>query len=235
MTDHHDHDNARWFPHLGMFFYFIYISISAHTCVWIIYAMCHSKHENMTISAVFSCLDFPDILPLLPLPRHKKHGQCAVFSVSGFLYHSKHKKHSQNSCVFCALTVLSSLLHLPPTQTQKMQLIQPCFLCLGSSIVSPLPSPSPYPDTKCGCVGRVFVSGVFFRLSPPFHPLPVRGTPYAPDACPSSASVSDSRLPSAPAPATSSLFRNAFGRMTSYATHSRPTSAPDRVMSCDVA
>jgi len=48
----------------------------------------------------------------------------------------------------------------------------------------------------------------------------VRGTPYASDAHPSSASASNSRLPSAPAPATSSLFRNAFGRMTSYATHS---------------
>jgi len=51
----------------------------------------------------------------------------------------------------------------------------------------------------------------------------VRGTPYA----------SDDRLPSAPA--TSSLFRNAFGRMTSYATRSRPASAPDRMMSRDVA
>jgi len=64
---------------------------------------------------------------------------------------------------------------------------------------------------------------------------PVRGTPYASDARSSSASASDSRLPSASAPATSSLFRNAFGRMTSYATRSRPASAPDRVMSHDVA
>jgi len=39
----------------------------------------------------------------------------------------------------------------------------------------------------------------------------VRGTPYASNARPSSASASDSRLPSAPAPATLSLFRNAFG------------------------
>jgi len=61
----------------------------------------------------------------------------------------------------------------------------------------------------------------------------VRGTPYAPDDRLSSASASDSRLPSAPA--TSSLFRNAFGRMTSYATRSRPASAPDRMMSRDVA
>ena len=51
----------------------------------------------------------------------------------------------------------------------------------------------------------------------------VRGT--------SSASASDSHVP--PAPATSSLFRNAFGRMTSYATRSRPPSAPDRMMSQD--
>ena len=54
----------------------------------------------------------------------------------------------------------------------------------------------------------------------------VRGTPYASDSCPSSASTSDSHLSSASAPATSSLFRNAFGRMTSYATHSRPASLP---------
>ena len=53
----------------------------------------------------------------------------------------------------------------------------------------------------------------------------VRGTP----------SASDSRLPSASAPATLSLFRNAFGRMTSYATRSRPASAPDRMVSRDVA
>ena len=80
----------------------------------------------------------------------------------------------------------------------------------------------------------------------PFRPIPlssassrclsrggviVRGTPYASDDRPSSASASDSRLPSAPA--TSSLFRNAFGRMTSYATRSRPASAPDRMMSQD--
>jgi len=52
-------------------------------------------------------------------------------------------------------------------------------------------------------------------------PITVRGTPYASDANSSSASASDSRLPSASAPATSSLFRNAFGRMTSYATRSR--------------
>ena len=61
----------------------------------------------------------------------------------------------------------------------------------------------------------------------------VRGTPYASDDHPSSASASDSRLPSAPA--TSSLFRNAFGRMTSYATRSRPASAPDHMMLRDVA
>jgi len=53
----------------------------------------------------------------------------------------------------------------------------------------------------------------------------VRGTPYASDAHSSSAS----------APATSSLFRNAFGRMTSYATRSRPASAPDHMVSRDVA
>jgi len=84
----------------------------------------------------------------------------------------------------------------------------------------------------------------------PFRPIPlssassrclsrggviVRGTPYASDARPSSASASDSHLPSAPAPATSSLFRNAFSRMTSYATRSRPASAPDCMMSHDVA
>jgi len=63
----------------------------------------------------------------------------------------------------------------------------------------------------------------------------VRGTPYASNARPSSASASDSRLPSAPAPTTSSLFRNAFGQMTSYATRFRPASAPDRMMSHDVA
>jgi len=63
----------------------------------------------------------------------------------------------------------------------------------------------------------------------------VRGTPSASDTRSSSASASDSRLPSASAPATSSLFRNAFGRMTSYATRSRPASAPDRMMSRDVA
>jgi len=64
----------------------------------------------------------------------------------------------------------------------------------------------------------------------PFRPIPlssassrclsrggviVRGTPYASDSHPSSASASNSRLSSASAPATSSLFRNAFGRMTS--------------------
>ena len=64
---------------------------------------------------------------------------------------------------------------------------------------------------------------------------PVRGTPYASDSGPSSASASDSGLSSASAPATSSLFRNTFGRMTSYATRSRPASAPDRMMSRDVA
>ena len=77
------------------------------------------------------------------------------------------------------------------------------------------------------------------------RPSSVRGTPYASDAHSSSASASDahsssasasdSRLPSASAPATSSLFRNAFGRMTSYATRSWPASAPDRMMSRDVA
>jgi len=67
------------------------------------------------------------------------------------------------------------------------------------------------------------------------RPFSVRGTPYASDARPSSASASDSRLPSTPAPATSSLFRNAFGRMTSYATRSQPASAPDRMTSRDVA
>jgi len=65
--------------------------------------------------------------------------------------------------------------------------------------------------------------------------LIVRGTPSASDAHSSSASASDSRLPSASAPATSSLFRNTFGRMTSYATRSRPASAPDRMVSRDVA
>ena len=64
---------------------------------------------------------------------------------------------------------------------------------------------------------------------------PVRGTPYASDSRPSSASTSDSCLPSTSAPATSSLFRNAFSQMTSYATRSRPPSAPDRMMSRDVA
>ena len=54
---------------------------------------------------------------------------------------------------------------------------------------------------------------------------PVRGTPYASDSRPSSTSAS----------ATSSLFRNAFGRMTSYATRSQPASTPDRLMSRDVA
>jgi len=63
----------------------------------------------------------------------------------------------------------------------------------------------------------------------------VRGTPYASDARSSSASASDSRLPSASAPATSPLFCNVFGRMTSYATRSRPASTPDRMMSRDVA
>ena len=61
----------------------------------------------------------------------------------------------------------------------------------------------------------------------------VRGTPYASDSRPSSAS--DSGLSSTSASATSSLFRNAFGQMTSYATRSRPASAPDRMMSRDVA
>jgi len=52
-----------------------------------------------------------------------------------------------------------------------------------------------------------------------FHGRSVRGTPYASDSRPSSASASDSGLSSASTPATSSLFRNAFGRMT-YATRS---------------
>jgi len=49
----------------------------------------------------------------------------------------------------------------------------------------------------------------------------VRGTPY----------TSDSRLPSAsaPTPTTSSLFRNTFSRMTSYATRSQPASLPTRL------
>ena len=51
--------------------------------------------------------------------------------------------------------------------------------------------------------------------------ITVRGTPYASDSRLSSTSASDN-----PAPATSSLFRNAFGRMTSYATRSRPASLP---------
>ena len=59
-----------------------------------------------------------------------------------------------------------------------------------------------------------------------YYPI-VRGTPSASDSRPSSASAS--------APATSTLFRNAFGRMTSYATRSRPASTPDRIMSRDVA
>ena len=66
-------------------------------------------------------------------------------------------------------------------------------------------------------------------LISPDPPKPVRGTPYASDSCPSSASASDSRLSSASAPATSSLFRNAFGCMTSYATRSRPASLPTRL------
>jgi len=49
--------------------------------------------------------------------------------------------------------------------------------------------------------------------------MTVRGTPYASNSHPSSAS----------APATSSLFRNAFGHMTSYATRSRPASLPTRL------
>jgi len=88
-----------------------------------------------------------------------------------------------------------------------------------------------------------------FRVCPPWRsqnerkrdkegmkPLPiasVRGTPYASDSRLSSVSASDSGLSSASAPATSSLFRNAFGRMTSYATRSWPASAPDRMMSQD--
>ena len=78
----------------------------------------------------------------------------------------------------------------------------------------------------------------------PFRPIPlssassqcssrggviVRGTPYASGSCLPSASTS------APAPATSSLFCNVFGQMTSYATRSQPPSAPDRMMSRDVA
>jgi len=76
--------------------------------------------------------------------------------------------------------------------------------------------------------------GLLCCVNSPFG-TPVRGIPYASDAHSSSASASDSRLPSASAPATSSLFRNAFGRMTSYATRSRPASAPDRMVSRDVA
>jgi len=78
----------------------------------------------------------------------------------------------------------------------------------------------------------------------PFRPIPlssassrcssrggviVRGTPYASDSRLPSASASNSRLSSASAPATSSLFRNAFGRMTSYTTRSRPASLLTRL------
>jgi len=70
--------------------------------------------------------------------------------------------------------------------------------------------PIPLPSASSRCLSR---GGVI-----------VRGSPYASDSRPSSAS--DSRLSSASAPATSSLFRNAFGRMTSYAIRSRPASLP---------
>jgi len=78
----------------------------------------------------------------------------------------------------------------------------------------------------------------------PFRPIPlssassrcssrggviVRGTPYASDSRLPSASTSNSRLSSASAPATSPLFRNAFGRMTSYTTRSRPASLLTRL------
>ena len=82
-------------------------------------------------------------------------------------------------------------------------------------------------DGLSGVQGQISIQAVFRCADC------VRGTPYASDARPSSASASDSRLPSAPAPATSSLFRNAFSRMTSYATRSRPASTPDRMMSQD--
>ena len=70
---------------------------------------------------------------------------------------------------------------------------------------------------------------VMMTRAEPRREVCVRGTPYASDSRPSSASASNSRLSSASAPATSSLFRNAFGRMTLYATRSRPASLPTRL------
>jgi len=86
----------------------------------------------------------------------------------------------------------------------------------------------------CSTISTFKIWDIELKYSCEYHSnITVRGTPYASDDRPSSASASDSRLPSAPA--TSSLFCNAFGRMTSYATRSRPASTPDRMMSRDVA
>ena len=70
----------------------------------------------------------------------------------------------------------------------------------------------PYATTEIECFALI-LAVVHFIGCPyqqPPQPLTVRGTPY----------TSDTRSSSASAPATSSLFCNAFGRMMSYATRS---------------
>ena len=120
---------------------------------------------------------------------------------------------------------------LETNATQK-PCIQVFYHAYSQQCLCLLPLPTPFlvlPAALLELVLRPSSSLLMLKL------VSVRGTPYASDARSSSASASDSRLPSASAPATSPLFRNVFGRMTSYATRSRPASAPDRMMSRDVA
>ena len=90
----------------------------------------------------------------------KNTASLAMFFVSGFFYQSKHQKHSCFGHVFGALTGLLFLLHLPPTQTHKMWLNWPLFLCLDSSII-----PSVLFPTQTQNVAKLamfFVSGFLF-------------------------------------------------------------------------
>ena len=96
---------------------------------------------------------------------------------------------------------------------------------LGAFYVLGVSPPSRIPPRHAPCTGQIkrTPDGRVLFVQHVSNPSPaaehvkhtqmgvfVRGTPYASDARPSSASASDSRLPSAPAPATSSLFCNTF-------------------------
>ena len=123
------------------------------------------------------------------------------------------------------------LARLSPTQAQNVQDPLPTRPACGFPTPS-IPASSAgwkkltlkpsFPPDFSGdwAAGKAFLTScrTYIRLCPEA----VRGTPSASDSRPSSASASDSRPSSAStsAPATLALFRNAFGRMTSYATRS---------------